>query len=369
LWRAPAEGKIAQRAGGARNIVMRRPIRFDWRPAAAALALIAAACGQDTEAPQTSQSETAGTPALAVWRHGIVEAKGDASVLYMPAEGGFARRRGIDLKMVQFVSGGTPVRAIMAGELDSFEGSPVVALPAMHQGADIKIVGCHWQVMTYSLFAAKGIRSIADLKGKSIGVSAPGTLPDFFGREALSRAGLKDGDFTLANVGSSPDRFRAVAAGIVAAAGTSSEFEIAAPKVGVSVLLRGPEATPRLVRSCLMTRASIIDERRRDLVNWLAASMEGYAYALKNRDEALTLAKRIAALPPDDQTAAFVYDEALRYSAVTPDLRISVENVQWSDDAMVRHGTLKERADVSRFIDDGPRQEALKLVSAGTVAR
>jgi NitT/TauT family transport system substrate-binding protein len=343
------------------------------RPFTAAIALLAAACGPGGETQQQAAgaaSREAGSAdrPLVTWRHGIVEAKGDGSVLYMPAERNFDEKYGIDLKMIQFVSGGTPVRAIMAGELDSFEGSPVVALAAMHEGADIKIVGCHWPIMTYALFAAKGINSIADLKGKSIGVSAPGTLPDFFGREALGRAGLTEGEFTLANVGSSPDRFRAVAAGIVAAAGTSSEFEIEAPKFGVKVLLRGPEATPLLLRSCLMTRASIIAARRNDVVNWLAGAMEGYAYALKNRDEALALGKRMAGLPADDETAAFIFDEAIRYSAVSPDLAIPVEKVQWSDDAMVRHGTLKGRVDVTGFIDDGPRQEALKLVPAATFA-
>jgi NitT/TauT family transport system substrate-binding protein len=339
------------------------------RSFAAAIALCAAACGQGGEAQQAASAppETAAASGpLVTWRHGIVEAKGDASVLYMPAEREFDAKYGIDLEMVQFVSGGTPVRAIMAGELDSFEGSPVVALAAMHQGADIRIVGCHWPVMTYSLFAARGIETIADLRGKSIGVSAPGTLPDFFGREALSRAGLGEGEFTLANAGSSPDRFRAVAAGVVAAAGTSSEFEIEAPRFGVKVLLRGPEATPLLLRSCLMTRASIIAARRQDVVNWLAGAMEGYAYALNNREEAIELGKRMAGLSAEDKTAEFIFDEAIRYSAVTPDLPIPLEKVQWSDDAMVRHGTLNEGADVSAFIDDGPRQEALKLVPPET---
>jgi NitT/TauT family transport system substrate-binding protein len=102
------------------------------------------------------------------------------------------------------------------------------------------------------------------------------------------------------------------------------------------------------------------------VVNWLAGAMEGYAFALKNRDQAIALAKRTAGLPADDRTAEFIYDEALRYAAVTPDLRIPVEKVQWSDDAMVRHGTLRQGADVQAFIDDGPRQEAMKLVPPGT---
>lgn len=300
--------------------------------------------------------------ALKVWRHGIVEAKGDSSILFMPARGGFAEKRGIDLQLVQFVVGTTPVRALVAGQLESFEGSPVVALAAMHQGADIKIVGCHWPVMTYSVFARADINSISDLRGKTVGVSAPGSLPDLFIREALESGGLKDTDVRYANAGSSTDRFKAVAAGVVDAAGSSSEFEIEAGARGLTVLMRGAEATPNLLRSCLMTTARNIAGRRADLVNFLAASMEGYAHALANREAAVRLAKESAHLPPGDGSAEFVYDEVIKYSAVTPDLAIPLDKVQWADDIMVKHGAVRERMDAARFVDDGPRREALRLI-------
>ena len=35
---------------------------------------------------------------------------------------------------------------------------------------------------------------------------------------------------------------------------------------------------------------------------------------------------------------------------------------------MAESTSLNERADVTRFIDDGPRQEALRLVPTGTFA-
>lgn len=299
---------------------------------------------------------------LAEWSHGVVEAKGDSAFLFMPLHGGFTEARGLDVEMVQFQSGGTATRALVAGALDSYESSPVVVLAAMHQGAQIKVIGCHYPVMTYALFAGPEIGSLADLRGKNIGVSTPGALPDLFAREALASAGLSDDDFTFGNAGSSTNRFLAVAAGVVSAAASSSEFEIEAGPRGIKVLAHGAEATPLLLRSCIFAMQRTIDARRDDLVRYLAAAMEGYQYALDNRDAAVAVAREVADLDADSPIPEFIYDEAVRYSAVTPDLAIPMNMLQWTDDMMVRHGAAEGNRDVSEFVDDSLRQDALRLL-------
>jgi NitT/TauT family transport system substrate-binding protein len=301
-------------------------------------------------------------PDLSPWKHGIVEAKGDSAFLFMPLHGGFTQKRGLDVEMLQFASGSTATRALVAGALDSFESSPVVAISAMHQGAPIKVIGCHWPVMTYSLYAGPDINSIEDLRGENIGVSTPGSLPDLFAREALASAGLSDDDFTFGNAGSSSNRFLAVAAGIVAAAASSSEFEVEAEPRGIKVLIRAAEATPNFLRSCIFATNRIIETRRDDLVRYLAAAMEGYQYALDHRDEAVSLAREVADLDADSSIPEFIYDEVIRYSAVTPDLEIPADMWQWTDDMMVRHGAAEGTRDASEFVDDSLRQEALRLL-------
>lgn len=299
--------------------------------------------------------------ALSPWKHGVVEAKGDSAFLFMPLHGGFTEARGLDVEMMQFQSGGTATRALVAGALDTYESSPVVVLSAMHLGAPIKVIGCHHPVMTYALFAGPDIDTLEDLRGENIGVSTPGALPDLFAREALASAGLSDDDFTFGNAGSSTNRFLAVAAGVVAAAASSSEFEVEAGPRGIKVLAHGAEATPLMLRSCIFAMQRTIDTRRDDLVRYLAAAMEGYQYALDNRDEAVALAREVADLDADSPIPEYIYDEAIRYSAVTPDLAVPIDMLQWTDDMMVRHGAAQGNRDVTEFVDDSLRQEALRL--------
>src|SRR5260370_9103631 len=92
-----------------------------------------------------------------LWRHGTLVPKGDAGFIYMAAEGGFAKAEGLDLKMQAFQNDTLMMKAVIAGELDSYEGSPISPLIAGSKGADVKILGCTWPKLTYSLFSHDGI--------------------------------------------------------------------------------------------------------------------------------------------------------------------------------------------------------------------
>src|SRR3981189_306790 len=88
-------------------------------------------------------------PALAqgkVWRHGIIEAKSDAGILYMASKRDFAQKLGLKLEFVPLKTDTIGLKAAIAGELDSFEGGPGGSIVAAARGADVKIIGCSWLV-------------------------------------------------------------------------------------------------------------------------------------------------------------------------------------------------------------------------------
>ena len=149
------------------------------------------------------------------WRSGTTAAKSDAGFVMMAAQRGFADRQGLHLDMVQFNGDAIMLKALLAGELDSYEASPGNAMIAASRGADIKLLGCYWPGLTYAVFARKGINSVGDLRGKSLAISAPGSLPDLLMRVLLSANGMSASDVSFVALGSDADRFKAVAAGIV----------------------------------------------------------------------------------------------------------------------------------------------------------
>src|SRR5215468_1967266 len=115
-------------------------------------------------------------PALAQtqkpWKHGIIAPKADAGFLLMAAKRGFAEREGLKLELLEVKDDQIGLKALLAGELDSYEGGAQGAIAAAVRGADVKIMGCHWVVVPHGIMVKAGIDKMEDLKGKAIAVSA-----------------------------------------------------------------------------------------------------------------------------------------------------------------------------------------------------
>jgi len=302
---------------------------------------------------------TQAAQAAEAWRYGVVEAKGDAGLIFMPSR--FGAKYGLDIEMVEFTSSTTPVKALISGDIDAFTTSPGVALVAMARGAQLKFIGCNWPGATYTLYGAADIKTMADLKGKAVGVSGPGSMPDLFAREALLSKGVQPDSVSFANAGGGSDRFRALLAGVVKATATTSEFEPEAAKRGLTILARASEATPKFSRNCIVTTNKIIASKRDQLVRFLAANMDGYDYAAKNRDDTIAYTRKIAKLEASDPSAAFIYDEAMAQKSTDPLLVMPQDRLQWINDMLLRHGTIDKKGDVAVYMDDSLRQAALKI--------
>src|ERR1700686_4295091 len=78
-----------------------------------------------------------------VWHHGLINAKADAGIFLMVSTRDFAAKQGLKLEISQFKDDQLALKALIAGELDSFEGGPQGVFAANSKGADMKILGCH----------------------------------------------------------------------------------------------------------------------------------------------------------------------------------------------------------------------------------
>jgi NitT/TauT family transport system substrate-binding protein len=303
----------------------------------------------------------AGAEAMKVWRHGIVEAKSDAGIVFMGSNGGFAEKQGLKIEIKQFKGDTLALKALLAGELDSYEGNPGSPMIAASRGADIKLVGCYWPGLTYAIYSKANINSVAELKGKTFAISAPGALPDLVARAVLTQNNLSPADVKFTIMGSDADRFKALAAGIVDAAAASSGFAPAAKKAGVKLLVHAIEAVPNYVRFCIYSSDKTLAARRDDAAHFLAAEMAGFSHALANRDQTIELTREITHAKPDDPLPAFTYDEVKRYSAVDPKMPIPMKKLAWLRDLLVTTGNLTKPIDLDKFVDADLRTKALQI--------
>jgi len=300
---------------------------------------------------------------LKTWRHGIIEAKSDAGILYMASKRDIAGRLGLKLDFVQLKNDAIALKALLASELDSYEGGAGGAMAAAARGADVRIVGCNWLAAPHGVYVRPNIAAMADLKGKSIAVSAPGTFPEIFAKAALEKAGVPVADVRLAAMGSDTDRYKALIAGVVDAAIITNEFVPISGRSGIRDLMPAIEIMPDFIRICVEMTGKTLAGRRDDAVRFMAAEIEGLRYAMSHREDAIRLTHEITGAKPDDPRPAFVFDEAVRTKVIGTDLPIPRDKLEFMQKQLVNSGNLARPSDLEKMIDRGAREQALALLS------
>src|SRR5262249_62039774 len=105
------------------------------------------------------------------------------------------------------------------------------------------------------------INTLADLKGKTVAISSPGSLPDLLFRGMLDAANVPFADVKLATQGADLDRYKSLVAGITDAAVVSNEFEAVMPP-NIKVLAKGGSAVPKFIPFSLATTHNVLNHPR-----------------------------------------------------------------------------------------------------------
>jgi NitT/TauT family transport system substrate-binding protein len=295
-----------------------------------------------------------------VWKHGILEAKSDAGFIAMVDKGGFGAKHGLKIEILQIKAGATLMKALIAGEIDSVDMGAAESIVAGVRGTGVKIVGCTWPGVPQVVLAKAEIKTLADLKGKNVAISSPGSLPDLLFRGMLDAANVPFSDVKLATQGADLDRYKSLISGITDAAVVSNEFEAVMP-ANIKVLAKGSTAVPKFIRLCLATSNKVLTERRADLVKFVAAEMDAYKYAATHRDETVKLAREMTHAKPDDTRAAFITDQALREKQIDPALAIPADRIDWMQELFVKAGVIPKTVPTASLIDTSVRDDAAKL--------
>jgi NitT/TauT family transport system substrate-binding protein len=295
-----------------------------------------------------------------VWKHGILEAKSDSGIIAMVDKGGFAAKHGLKVEILQIKAGATLMKALIAGEIDSVDMGSAESIVAGVRGTGVKIVGCTWPGVPQVVLAKSEIKTLADLKGKNVAISSPGSLPDLLFRGMLEVASVPFSDVKLATQGADLDRYKSLIAGITDAAVVSNEFEAIMPPT-VHVLAKGSTAVPKFIRLCLATNSKVLAERRADLVSFVAAEMDAYKYAATHREAAIKLAQELTHAKPDDKRAEFITDQAIRDKQIDPGLAIPADRIEWMQGLFVKSGVIPKAVPVATLIDNSVHDDAAKL--------
>jgi NitT/TauT family transport system substrate-binding protein len=210
------------------------------------------------------------------------------------------------------------------------------------------------------LAAKSNIASVAELRGKRLAISAPGSLPDLVARAIFQKFNVDFGSVRTASLGNDLDRYKALLTGVVDASVIAEELMAIAPP-DFRLIAAGRDALPDYVRLCLTMTGRTIKQRRDDGVRFLAAQIEALRYAVAHRDETIALTREIIEAKPDDPRAAFVFDSVVTHRDIDPEISIPMDKLDWMQHELVRTGNLDKPGDLTRIVDPSLRVQALEM--------
>ena len=297
---------------------------------------------------------------LRVWKHGVIEPKADAGLIMAGLQGGFPEKFGLKIEILNLKSDVLGLKALLAGELDSYEGGPAGAITADSRGVDVKVIGCAWPRIPHGIFVRSDITELSQLKGKAIAISAPNAFPDLLARAALKKAGVSPDDVKFANLGGDADRFKSLMANVVQASVSSGEFLAVAPP-DVKLLFAGRDLMPQFLRNCVMTTGKTIATRRDDTVKFIASEIAGSRWATKNKDAVMKITRDIAGIKADDPRPEFVFEESLKFGDFDPEMNVPGDKLAWLQNLLVETGDVTKPVDIAKTFDATVRADAAAL--------
>lgn len=238
---------------------------------------------------------------------------------------GFFKEEGLEVRPVTLASSGPIMMALlMSGQTDLVIAGAVAILRGIARGAPVLVVGGHLNRMSYALMSAKGLKTVADLRGKTIGITGIGGMGEFTVVESLRRNGLiKDRDFTVLNIEGGPAaRIAALKSGKVHAVPLTPGQRVQAEQDGFTLLLDTRDTLTEIPSTIVASTREFASSNPDKVVRYLRAIAKAMELIRRDKDKAIALG-RSHGLRGDST----IERKALDYYADDLDVRLKRENI------------------------------------------
>ena len=209
---------------------------------------------------------------------------------YIAIEKGFFAAEDIAIERIYAPSSAAVILQATAGALDmTVEGAFVDVIRAIEKGSPLAIVRILIQTPPYELLAKPSIKSLRELKGKTVSIGGTKDVTRIYLNRMLEPNGLKDSDVDLVFAGASSARLTALQSGAVDAAILTSPFNFIGTSAGFSVVGRTADYVTDLPQNGTVVNLNWAATHRATIEKFLSALNRGVAWFRddRNRDEAI----------------------------------------------------------------------------------
>lgn len=225
------------------------------------------------------------------------------NIVHMPVhianDLGLFKKYGLTIKVVELAGGVYTYRAMVAGSADVASASGPFSIVGRARGATTKMILANMPKLEASMIVNKDIKTMADLKGKRIGIQEPGGFADVLARGVLRAAKLDPKDVHFVSIAT--EDVPALVAGQVDTAMLHVEQEIIAQQKipTLHAIARMWEIQPDNLYNVMAVQDKALKEKRAALKAYVKGHIEATRLIYTDRAKVVPVIIKYTKLPKD----------------------------------------------------------------------
>jgi len=282
--------------------------------------------------------------------------------LWIAQKMGYFEREGLDVPIVTMRGSPLTIQALTADSIYIANATVDTLINAYERGADIAMIGGLINGLGLSMIGAKQYKTYGDLRGTTIGSQTLTSGTGFALRLVMKVHGLEyPRDYKLLNIGSAPDRFRALASGQISSAPVGVPLDLVAKQQGFNIIGYFADDQPNFQFNVYIVKRSWAEKNRTLVVRFMKAMVTTMRWMADNRDAACAYLTKEMSIGMEDCRYAYDYNWKNRIWDRNADL--NVEGVRTIINLTADQGVLKEPLpQPSKYIDPSYLKQALAEV-------
>jgi ABC-type nitrate/sulfonate/bicarbonate transport system substrate-binding protein len=286
--------------------------------------------------------------------------------LYVAEQKKMFEKNGLQVEVIIIRGATNVVRAVLSETVPIGRINPDYVIGAAEKGAKVKLVAANMEKIPYDIYARPEIKTGAELKGKTLGVSTLTGGTTLMVHEVLEKAyKLKENDYKLLVVGTSPERYAALKGGSVHASFMGPPFTFRAAKDNFRKLANFHEYLGPILFTTDFAHMNYIKSNRSEIVRYLKTMIEAtrWLYDPKNKEEALAIHTKVLKVSRESAEENYKY-LVQDFQPFPRDGTVSKVSYDKTMELRAKEGLYqgKKIPPMSDYVDNSLIEEALKQV-------
>lgn len=222
------------------------------------------------------------------------------------------------------------------GDIQVGVGSPEHIIQDVEAGGSLRMVAGSLNRLTHSLVVQPGITSLADLRGRVIGVSALSAGTSSLFRSILDDVGLSwPGDYTIVEAGAVPPRHERLLSGEIDAAMQTDPHNYIAEDAGLDSLGSVMDLIPWFQFTSINVNTKWAEPNEDAVVSFLEVVLDTSEWMYSNRAGAVAAARPHMRI--DDRYIERAWEDHITTETLPRDLRLLKPSIQTALSMMRRY--------------------------------